>query len=150
MWKLLNNKEKTVFVLSLFVLFFWVGLSYKWYTCGIKGFCDAKPIAQEVEIPEEKPKDAPKLCEAYLTKYIKLGAQNDEFEVRKLEAFLNTYEGESLPMNGVYDKRDELAVKRFQEKYRADVLTPWGMNKPSGFVYKTTLDKINKIYCDNN
>jgi peptidoglycan hydrolase-like protein with peptidoglycan-binding domain len=43
-------------------------------------------------------------------------------EVRKLQTFLNNYEGEKLSIDGKYKKTDYDAVKRFQSKYSTDVL----------------------------
>jgi hypothetical protein len=45
-------------------------------------------------------------------------------------------------------------IKAFQETHRADILDPWvelGLmreSRPTGFVYKTTLWKINSLVCD--
>jgi hypothetical protein len=38
-------------------------------------------------------------------------------------------------------------VKQFQLKYAADILTPWGITEPTGFVYKLTQRKINLMTC---
>lgn len=87
-------------------------------------------------------------CTQYMTKFIKLGANNDPAEVEKLENFLETYEGVSgLNENGIYDQAMYNAVKRFQAKYTSDILTPWGFTAPTGYVYSTTVKKINELYC---
>ena len=83
----------------------------------------------------------------YLLEYIKLGADNNPVEVEKLERFLNEFEGENLAVNGIYEQIDFDAVSRFQEKYLADVLSPWSHNKATGYVYITTKKKINELYC---
>ena len=49
--------------------------------------------------------------------------------------------------NGDFDLVTHQAVKTFQDKYRDEVLLPWGMEQPSGYVYLTTRKKINEIYC---
>jgi hypothetical protein len=85
---------------------------------------------------------------SYLLEFIKLGDVNSAIEVEKLERFLNTYEGESLAVNGVYEAVDFAAVERFQEKYRNDILGPWGHEAPTGYVYLTTKKKVNEIYCE--
>lgn len=88
-------------------------------------------------------------CGQYMTGYIKLGANNDADQVKKLQSFLIQYEDFSnLQITGIYTKQDYDAVVRFQEKYADDILTPWGDTVGSGYVYKTTLYKINKIVCD--
>lgn len=86
-------------------------------------------------------------CRPYLSKYIKLESKNDPNEVRKLQQFLIDYENEKLTIDGVYKYNDYDAVKRFQVKYSKDVLTPWGLTKPTGYVYKTTITKVNQIIC---
>jgi hypothetical protein len=68
-------------------------------------------------------------------------------EVRKLQTFLNNYEGEKLSIDGKYKKTDYDAVKRFQSKYSTDVLSPWSTQSSTGYVYKTTVTKINQIVC---
>jgi hypothetical protein len=83
----------------------------------------------------------------YLLEYIKLGANNNPVEVEKLERFLNLFENESLVVNGVYEQADFEAVERFQNKYFADILAPWGHDAATGYVYITTKKKINEIYC---
>ena len=87
-------------------------------------------------------------CREYLLQYIKLGQPNDELEVRKLETFLNVFEGFSLPVDGVYDQQDYDAVGAFQERYFDDILKPWGHTKRTGYVYYTTRKKINEIVCN--
>jgi peptidoglycan hydrolase-like protein with peptidoglycan-binding domain len=86
-------------------------------------------------------------CGPYLLKYIKLGAKNDPVEVRKLQRFLIDHEQEKLKIDGKYKLTDYQAVKRFQEKYSGEVLGPWGSIKPTGYVYKTTVAKINSFMC---
>jgi peptidoglycan hydrolase-like protein with peptidoglycan-binding domain len=107
------------------------------------------PAEQEKEIVPEitPPKEQPIICGPYLTKYIKFGDKNDINEVKKLQEFLNKFEKEKLNVNGIYDQANFEAVKRFQKKYEKDVLPPWGITNPTGFVYKTTTKKINEIYC---
>lgn len=65
----------------------------------------------------------------YPTNYIKLGRNNDVEQVKLLEEFLNTYEKESLEVNGIYEQKDFEAVIRWQEKYSNDILKPWGIKK---------------------
>lgn len=87
-------------------------------------------------------------CAPLLVKYIRTDAENDPAEVAKLKSFLAEYEGVSgLPAGGSYDAATRAAVIAFQEKYRADVLTPWGQPAGNGYVYKTTRKKVNEIYC---
>jgi hypothetical protein len=86
-------------------------------------------------------------CSPYLTTYIRSGALNDPEEVRKLQTFLNDYERHHLTVTGQYDRATESAVRAFQEKHRADVLDPWEIETPTGYVYYTTQKHINELYC---
>ncbi|MCK4799905.1 hypothetical protein KAS31_02910, partial [Candidatus Parcubacteria bacterium] len=100
------------------------------------------------EIGEVKGIEAPTPVECnYLLEYIKLGADNNPVEVKKLEWFLNEFEGENLAINGIYEQVDFDAVSRFQERYLEDVLSPWSHTEATGYVYITTKKKINELYC---
>lgn len=92
------------------------------------------------------PTPAPVECN-YLLEYIKLGADNNPVEVKKLEIFLNEFNGENLAVNGIYEQADFDAVSRFQEKYLEKVLNPWNHKGPTGYVYITTKKRINELYC---
>ena len=84
-----------------------------------------------------------------LTTFMRRGMKNDPEEVRKLQEFLNSEMGLSLPVTGFFGAATEAAVKAFQEKYTADVLNPWGIKKSTGFVYLTTQRWINLLYCQS-
>ena len=62
---------------------------------------------------------------------------------------LRDFEGAKLTVNGVYDAATLAAVNAFQAKYKSEILTPWGIGEPTGFVYLTTRKKINEMYCRN-
>lgn len=81
----------------------------------------------------------------YLSVTITPRKQNSPTDVKKLQVFLNTYEKESLQINGIYDVRTQAAVNRFQLKYAAHILAPWGITKPTGNVGVMTMAKINNI-----
>jgi N-acetylmuramoyl-L-alanine amidase len=90
----------------------------------------------------------PPVCADYMTKYISLGADNDPAEVIKLQKFLRDYEGFSaLHVAGIYDAATYNDVKQFQAKYASNILAPWGFTEPTGMVNRTTVKKINEIYC---
>lgn len=88
-------------------------------------------------------------CSEYLSGYIKPDADNDAGEVAKLQTFLNTFEGDTLAVTGAYDGPTLAAVRAFQGKYASDILTPWNLNAPTGWVYYTTKKQINTIYCNS-
>ncbi|MEN9921662.1 MAG: hypothetical protein RLZZ517_640 [Candidatus Parcubacteria bacterium] len=87
------------------------------------------------------------LCTPYLTKSIVYGQSNNTEEVKKLQEFLNSYEGEKLQLTGTYDKVTQDAVIKFQKKYAKHILYPWNITEPTGNVYQTTRAKINALVC---
>ena len=91
-------------------------------------------------------------CGPLLHSYLRFGIKNDSSEVQKLQGFLNANLGTTLT-SGVFDANTTAAVKRFQLKYWDEVLKPWvsrGLSSDhtaTGYVFKTTLRKINNLYC---
>jgi hypothetical protein len=69
---------------------------------------------------------------------------NIKTDVVKLEKFLNTYEHENLLVNGIYEKKDVEAVKRWQLKYRTYVLDPMLLKNPTGTVYTLSQRQIER------
>jgi hypothetical protein len=86
-------------------------------------------------------------CSQYLTAFIRSGKQNDEDQVRRLQTVLHDFEGAAIDINGIYDTATLGAVNAFQAKYASEVLTPWGISAPTGYVYLTTRKKVNEVYC---
>ena len=85
----------------------------------------------------------------YLKDYLRIGDSNDTAEVTKLQKFLRDFEEFSdLEVTGIFDQATFDAVSAFQEKYKDDILTPWGIDDTTGYVYYTTQKKINEIYCE--
>lgn len=60
------------------------------------------------------------------------------------EGFSVTEHSSNFP--AVFDERMASAVVGFQEKYKEDVLAPWGLKHGTGFVGKTTRTKLNELY----
>lgn len=85
--------------------------------------------------------------ETLLSSYMRRGMNNKTEDVRTLQTFLNGEMGTTLPLTGFFGVGTENAVKSFQLKYAADILTPWDLTEPTGYVYKTTLRKINLLHC---
>lgn len=69
---------------------------------------------------------------------------NNPTDVKTVERFLNTYEGEALVVNGIYEKGDYEAVVRWQEKYADAILTPWGITKGTGYVFTTSIAQMKR------
>lgn len=83
----------------------------------------------------------------YLTEYMRADFQNSVSEVAKLQVFLKDTEKMDVSLTNVFDKQTEDAVKAFQVRYSKDVLEPWATTTPTGYVFITTLKKINDIKC---
>jgi len=86
-------------------------------------------------------------CSVLLHTFMRRGGHNDSEEVKKLQQFLNTQLHLHLVITGVFDAPTIAAVNLFQTTYAAQILTPWGLTSPTGFVYKTTQRWINLLNC---
>ena len=92
----------------------------------------------------------PEQCTQYIHEFLKQGHANDIQQVQRLQRFLAHDEGfRDVDISGSFDSVTFNAVQGFQERYRADILDPWGIANPTGYVYLTTRKKINEIYCNN-
>jgi hypothetical protein len=105
-------------------------------------------IAQVTPTEPTLPSPTTTTCTPLLTANIRLGADNNPDEVNKLITFLNDHEGESLTLDGSYDHDDFEALQRFQTKHKRAVLDIWGLDHPTGYVYKTTRLTINQLACN--
>lgn len=86
-------------------------------------------------------------CSVYLTTFMRIGPNNNAEEVKKLQTFLNENLGKTIPLTGYFGPLTEAAVKEFQTKYKDEVLTPWNLTTPTGYVFKLTQRKINLLKC---
>lgn len=78
---------------------------------------------------------------------LRYGQENNS--VKYLQIFLKNQGSEIYPegiTSGWFGPLTKKAVIRFQEKYVSDILFPWELTEGTGFVGKTTLDKINEIF----
>src|SRR3989338_5010158 len=82
----------------------------------------------------------------YPTQSIRRGVKNDETQVKLLQQYLNTYEHANLVLDGVFDADDETAVIAWQEKYASEILAPWGIVHGTGYIYKTSLQKLKTLF----
>jgi len=76
---------------------------------------------------------------------LKLGSQGDE--VRELQKCL-ARDPEVYPeaeISGFFGNLTKRAVIKFQEKYKEEILEPWGFKEGTGMVSKTTREKLNEI-----
>lgn len=87
-------------------------------------------------------------CGLYMEKHLRRGSfKNDREQTVKLQAFLNKWINSGLPTTGFFGPLTENAVKVFQTKYSQEVLAPWGISKPTGLVYLSTLRQLNLLEC---
>jgi peptidoglycan hydrolase-like protein with peptidoglycan-binding domain len=91
------------------------------------------------------------VCSAgdYISAYMRRSMNNNSVEVMKLQYFLKNNESLDVDTTGIFDDKTEKAVNAFQTKYSSEVLVPWGINYPTGYVYITTKNKINSIVCNS-
>jgi peptidoglycan hydrolase-like protein with peptidoglycan-binding domain len=88
-------------------------------------------------------------CGVYLTTPMGSGEGNDPNEVRKLQMFL-AKDPAIYPegtVSGYYGGLTAAAVKRFQEKYAAEILTPLELTEGTGYAGASTIAKINALVC---
>jgi hypothetical protein len=86
-------------------------------------------------------------CKNILYKNIFVGSKVDSSEISRLQIFLNKSEASNIEVNGKFDIHTLNAVKLFQEKYSSEILSPFGLLKPTGNVYSATRSKINSLNC---
>ena len=82
-----------------------------------------------------------------IASFMRAGADNDQEQVKLLQAFLSGEMGTTTPATGMFDAQTEAAVRAFQLKYADEILAPWGITEPTGQVYLLTQWKINGIAC---
>lgn len=86
-------------------------------------------------------------CSQYVSGFLGYGRNNDSEQVTRLQYVLGTIEGFTVQQTGVFDLATLAAVKAFQTRYANDILEPWGLTEPTGYVYFTTRKKVNELFC---
>ena len=86
----------------------------------------------------------------FITSFMRIGIDNNPNEVRKLQYFLNTYEGAHLIIDGDFNAQTEASVMALQATHSKEILAPWGVTLPTGIVYITTARYINRVFCGDN
>ncbi len=88
----------------------------------------------------------PVIC-PHFTQYIKYASKtNDTNEVKRWQDFLNNSQNSGLTVDGKFGRLTLNAIKNFQAQYATSILLPWGITEPTGYVYKSTRAKANKIF----
>lgn len=119
----------------------WSEIGGTWYPGEVLSFTTASSLPPAAAIGPAGE------CSAMLKTYMRLGQSNDVVEVMLLQNFLNIEMGMTLAVSGVFDLPTDTAVRALQAKYATEVLAPWGLTEPTGFVYTLTQWKINDIMC---
>lgn len=88
------------------------------------------------------------VCEPYINSYVKYGEANDPADVMKLQHFFLERGATNIKLTGLYDAATRDAVKLFQQQHAGEILSPWGIETATGYVYYTTQRVINETYCD--
>ncbi|PIR90086.1 hypothetical protein COU05_03290, partial [bacterium (Candidatus Gribaldobacteria) CG10_big_fil_rev_8_21_14_0_10_37_21] len=135
------------------VVMFGLDNTLKYYFRPVSDNPQSQPaIGKQLIWPQEGPVIPPVAPPAvgecyYLLEYLKIGQANNPVEVRKLQTFLNLFDGANLTVDGFFDQATFNAVEKFQAEHQSDVLLPWGGIDPTGYVYITTKKKVNEMYC---
>ncbi|MDB5225503.1 MAG: exported protein of unknown function [Candidatus Adlerbacteria bacterium] len=79
--------------------------------------------------------------------FMRMGGKNDTEEVKLLQTFLGAHMNTTVAVTGLFGVETDAVVKKFQSQYADEVLAPWGLSEPTGWVYKLTQWKINQITC---
>ncbi|MEK7551866.1 MAG: hypothetical protein AAB534_00420 [Patescibacteria group bacterium] len=85
---------------------------------------------------------------SYIRDFMRMDWENNPAEVMKLQSFLKDSQKLDVDVNGIFDQKTFTAVSAFQDKYKADILSPWGHTDATGFVYMLTRKKINELHCN--
>lgn len=91
----------------------------------------------------------PASCDTYITSFMRMGQINNVDQVKRMQGILKNFEGADLEESGEYDEKSAAAIRAFQLKYSSEILTPWGIEEPTGYVFLTTKKKLNEVYCKN-
>ena len=82
-----------------------------------------------------------------ITKNLYFGMEGD-IQVKCLQEFLKSQGADIYPegiTNGNFYILTRQAVIRFQEKYKDEILAPWGLTQGTGYVGSSTRQKINEL-----
>lgn len=78
------------------------------------------------------------------TKVLRLGSSGVDVEnLQKALKILGFFP--QIQITNHYGKVTELAVKKFQEAYKEEILTPSGLSKPTGIFGNSTMKKLNEL-----
>jgi hypothetical protein len=110
---------------------------------------ESPALAQATDEADSSVKTAGNEC-SFISDNLRIDRNNDQQEVLRLQAFLKAYEYDYVSLTGDFDASTLQAVRAFQVRHAEDILSPWGyeQDESTGYVYITTRQKINEIYCN--
>ncbi len=95
-----------------------------------------------------QPTTQPSVTCPYFTKNLKKGS--NDVEVLKVQAFLKDQGLFSVTSVKYFGVATDKAVRDFQAKYKAEILTPANIKNPTGLWYASTIKQANKLMgCSN-
>lgn len=87
-------------------------------------------------------------CNYFTGAYAKIGDKGPI--VTYVQKFLDLFMNENLIVDGLFGKQTEGGVKRFQENFFSEILSPWGLKLPTGHWYQSTEYKARQLIgCPN-
>lgn len=104
-----------------------------------------KSSQEETSLPSSPQKKREFSCKS-IKNFLKYGMRGEE--IKCLQEVLKSEGGEIYPeglITGYFGPLTLKAVKKFQLKYSKEILAPWGLTYPTGFVGPTTREKLNQI-----
>lgn len=105
----------------------------------IKERCTGAIVVLSYVAPDKKP--------FVFTKILRLGSTGNEVEM--LQKALKTLGYfPNIQTTQYFGKVTELAVKKFQEAYKDEILKPSGLSKPTGIFGQSTMKKLNQLMND--
>lgn len=144
----LSRERLIALILVIFAI--WCGISWRWYTCGVRGFCGVSEVDEAAAVTI---KEVPLLalayaqadneevafdCEHYMVTTVTRGERNDRAAVTRLEHFLTKIAGEHLATDGMFGRNDIQAVEHYQRTRNLPV---------TGNVGPETIASINRDVC---
>ena len=103
-----------------------------------------KALQAQVQIAQTQQEVVPPWCHDF-DELLRLGDEGDEVEALQMALRKeNVYKG--LIADGVFDVPTFRALVKFQEKYRSEVLRPFGLTRGTGFMGRETMKKLNNFY----
>ncbi len=107
------------------------------------GFGSGSVLGASTSLPELPPGCSP-LLNGFMRRQDRI---NKNADVEKLQKFLNDAVHTNLEITGLFGAETDAAVRKFQSQNADEILSPWGLKNPTGFVYLTTQRWINLKSC---